>query len=243
MTAPAVVPARPAVLRTVVFIDGENLRKTCYALFNWAWCHPLRLAEELVAIRPGRHLAEVRYYSGVHDPNRFPDRAAKMSRRLNAYRSQGVHVETRTLKYGLEWVVDQEAQAVVSTVTTSGSQSKARAGYVNVRAQQVLTGREKGIDVRLCLDLIRLAIENRYDLAIVVSGDSDIDEAVKEVFDLRPLLRRWLTVENAVPKVEGRHYVRLWSCKWVTFIDEEMFKRASDNTAYLPPPVDRSSPT
>jgi len=103
------VPAAPTTLRTIVFIDGENLRKTCYALFGWGWCHPIRLAEELVGIRPRRQLDQVRYYSGVHDSNRFPDRAAKMTRRLNAYREQGVHVETRTLKYALEWMVDEES--------------------------------------------------------------------------------------------------------------------------------------
>jgi uncharacterized LabA/DUF88 family protein len=39
--------------------------------------------------------------------------------------------------------------------------------------------REKGVDVLLAIDLVRLAAENTYDVAIVLSGDGDLVPAVQ----------------------------------------------------------------
>src|SRR3989344_570840 len=41
--------------------------------------------------------------------------------------------------------------------------------------------KEKGVDVRLALDLYSLAIENKYDKAILISSDSDLVPAVRMV--------------------------------------------------------------
>ena len=40
---------------------------------------------------------------------------------------------------------------------------------------------EKGVDVKLAIDLLSLAYNNKYDIAILVSNDSDFVQAVKEV--------------------------------------------------------------
>ena len=41
--------------------------------------------------------------------------------------------------------------------------------------------KEKGVDVRLALDIYRLAIEEQYDKALLISSDSDLIPAVKMV--------------------------------------------------------------
>lgn len=43
---------------------------------------------------------------------------------------------------------------------------------------------EKGVDVLLTVDLLRLARLNSYDTAILISGDGDFVEAVKDVQDM-----------------------------------------------------------
>jgi len=43
------------------------------------------------------------------------------------------------------------------------------------------TYHEKGVDVRLAVEMIRFARENRYDLAYLVSSDTDLVAAVEEV--------------------------------------------------------------
>lgn len=41
--------------------------------------------------------------------------------------------------------------------------------------------REKGIDVRLSLDLVRMATRNEFDIAVIFSQDQDLSEAVEEI--------------------------------------------------------------
>ena len=43
---------------------------------------------------------------------------------------------------------------------------------------------EKGVDIMLATDLLRLAWENMYDVAVLVSGDGDFAYAVKAVKDM-----------------------------------------------------------
>lgn len=43
---------------------------------------------------------------------------------------------------------------------------------------------QKGVDMRVALHMVRLAYNNSYDTAILVSGDADLVEAVRTVKDL-----------------------------------------------------------
>ena len=45
----------------------------------------------------------------------------------------------------------------------------------------VLVGEEKGIDVRIALDVIRLAHRREYDVAVVLSQDQDLAEVAEEI--------------------------------------------------------------
>jgi len=43
---------------------------------------------------------------------------------------------------------------------------------------------EKGVDVRLAVEMIRLARQNKYDIAYLISSDTDLVPAVEEVKDI-----------------------------------------------------------
>lgn len=43
---------------------------------------------------------------------------------------------------------------------------------------------QKGVDMRVALHMVKLAYNNAYDIAILVTGDSDLVEAVKTVKEL-----------------------------------------------------------
>lgn len=58
---------------------------------------------------------------------------------------------------------------------------------------------EKGINVRLALDVVRLARQGAYDVAIIFSQDQDLSEAVLEVYDIAREQRRYITVASAFP--------------------------------------------
>lgn len=54
----------------------------------------------------------------------------------------------------------------------------------NVRAQKVnrkIIFREKGVDVKIAVDLVALACDNKLDTAIICSSDSDLQPAIKEL--------------------------------------------------------------
>ncbi len=64
-------------------------------------------------------------------------------------------------------------------------------------------GKEKGVDVRLALDLIRATYQQQYDVAIVVSQDNDFAPAVELAKDIAKQQRRWITLESAFPVGSG----------------------------------------
>lgn len=56
----------------------------------------------------------------------------------------------------------------------------------NVRAQKIgakVLFREKGVDVKIAVDLISLVCDGKLDTAILCSSDSDLQPAIKEIRD------------------------------------------------------------
>jgi uncharacterized LabA/DUF88 family protein len=67
---------------------------------------------------------------------------------------------------------------------------------------------EKGIDLRIGLDMVRAAQEGEADMLILVSGDQDFVEAVREARQVARQAGRKLAVASAYPAASGaRHGV------------------------------------
>ncbi|MDI6892285.1 MAG: NYN domain-containing protein [Actinomycetota bacterium] len=214
------IPERPSPLNVIVFVDGQNFYNDCRKMFGKGETHPHLLGEELCSERFGsdRKLRQVRFYTGIHTPDGNPKMHAYMTRRLEMMKATGVWTFARSLKYSKEWVRNREGGPEFIEITK---------------------GREKGVDVRLALDLVWLALAEGFDVAVVVSTDTDLDEAVKDVLELREITGRWLAVENAVcvPPVNpatGRRppFKRLRSARRLLRIDQEIFDRIRDDTDY-----------
>jgi hypothetical protein len=82
--AVAVLATDPGA-KVLVFIDGQNLYKTCRSLFGHPLCHPHLLAQHLVG---GRRHIECRFYTGRPnaniDPKQSLERLIARSIRLEA---------------------------------------------------------------------------------------------------------------------------------------------------------------
>lgn len=200
------IPQRPRPTRVMLFIDAQNLYHRCKDHFGWPWADPILLGQALVDADlakhgPGSHiLAGVRYYTGIHDSNRRPDAHGKMQRRLQAYEARGIKTTSIPLHY----------------YKKPGSAD--------------LHGREKGVDVRLAIDLLRFAEKGLYDVAILVSEDSDLNEAIRDVYAIRDN-ERWIAIENALPWSSNSH------AKWLDAnrkrrIDQAMFNAVKDSKIY-----------
>jgi hypothetical protein len=62
-----------------------------------------------------------------------------------------------------------------------------------------LVGQEKGVDVRLALDIVRLAHRRVYDVAVVFSQDQDLSEVADEVRVIAQEQDRWIKMASAFP--------------------------------------------
>ena len=91
-------------------------------------------------------------------------------------------------------------------------------------------GFEKGIDVLLALDLVRGAIEDEYDVAVVVSCDTDIVPAIERVMestDKRVEVVGWKGPYGTTNRlVSGLKHL------WAHWIDEGAYSKIIDNTNY-----------
>jgi len=65
--------------------------------------------------------------------------------------------------------------------------------------QTILVGEEKGIDVRIAIDVIRLAHAKAYDVAVIFSQDQDLSEVAAEIRAISREQKRWIKVVSAFP--------------------------------------------
>jgi hypothetical protein len=101
MPDPAVAAlATDPTAKVLVFIDGQNLYKTCRSLFGHPLCHPHLLAQHLAGPRTR---VDCRFYTGRPNPNIDPTGARNLDRRLAIMRREGVTVVTRPLRYHWDW--------------------------------------------------------------------------------------------------------------------------------------------
>lgn len=121
--------------------------------------------------------------------------------------ASGVRVVTRTLRYFEEPV---------------------RLPDGTIRVVEV--AREKGIDLRLALDLLRLARQGAFDCALVFSQDGDLAEMVQELEGLRRELNRCLVVDCAFPDAP-----RAWGIGGARPIrfDKRLYETAIDPANYF----------
>ena len=73
---------------------------------------------------------------------------------------------------------------------------------------------EKGVDVNLAVDLVTLAFENKYDIAIVISNDGDFVPAVKKAQSYG----KKVLYNVKFPKCDAHHLSK--TCDKTIFIDD-----------------------
>ena len=75
--------------------------------------------------------------------------------------------------------------------------------------------REKRTDVRLALDMYKLALEDDYDVGLLLSGDSDFAEAVRFVQDAGKEI--WLV---SIPRWRSQHLRRVCNYRIILSMQE-----------------------
>jgi uncharacterized LabA/DUF88 family protein len=130
-------------------------------------------------------------------------------------RDKRVYVFTRDTHYRDKLIsfVEDVARITLSDgfPMPAGTQIFLPAGRVAPGEFWVRTGEEKGIDVRLALDMVRLTYRNEFDVGIILSQDQDLSEAVTEVREIAKDQHRRVEMFCAFPrsgKTTNTHPVR-----------------------------------
>ena len=97
-----------------------------------------------------------------------------------------------------------------------------------------LAGEEKGIDVRIALDIVRMAHRREYDVALVFCQDQDLSEVAEEVRTIAREQDRWLKIACAYPiSPTSRNRRGINKTDWIT-IDRAIYDSCLDPRDYRP---------
>lgn len=92
-------------------------------------------------------------------------------------------------------------------------------------------GQEKGIDVRIALDIVGLALRDEYDVAVIFSQDNDFSEVADEIKWIIRDKDRWIKLACAFPCTGHAYGIR--GTDWIR-IDENTYDACIDPVDYRP---------
>lgn len=203
--------------RMMVFIDYQNVYMrarevfgdaTTKADFTFGQVLPRRLGVRVrqLAEEAGkqRTLDGVRVYRGEPDAERNPIGQAACQRQVHFWSSQqGVEVFTRPLNYrAIRWDGGRPVDWEV---------------------------REKGIDVMLAVDLVMGAARDQYDVAVLLSADTDLLPAAEAVLDMG----KWVEFAAWRPDTGYASHLRVpGRSTWCHHLRRHDFEMVSDRTDY-----------
>lgn len=202
----------PGVKRVTAFVDGQNLFYAVKKAFGYSFPnYDLQALAKSICLNQGWNLQEIHFYTGI--PNAADDAfwnqfwTAKMA----VMGTRGIKTFSRPLRYRPQ------------TITLpSGT------------PETIMVGQEKGIDIRIALDIVRLARENRYDVALIFSQDQDLSEVVNEVRSISQQQDKWIKLACAFPVSPTYKNSRgISGADWIKF-ERGIYDCCLDNNDYRP---------
>lgn len=206
------MPPEPTTKRTYAFIDGQNLFYAAKEAFGHSYPNydPLVLGRRVCDLK-GWQLSRTHFYTGV--PDKEDDAFWKhfWVAKLAVLGTRSVSTFSRPLRYR-----NQTVRLPDGSTTT------------------ILVGQEKGVDVRIALDVVRYAREGRYDVALIFSQDQDLSEAVDEVRTISRQQGRWIKVACGFPvSPTSRNRRGINGTEWVP-VDRALYDSCVDPLDYRP---------
>jgi len=171
------MPAEPGLKRAVAFVDGQNLFRATQAAFGCTYPnYDVQALSQKICEAKGWNLLQVRFYTGIPDPSDDPFWNHFWITKLRVMSWQKVHVFSRRLRY-----------------------RNRRIKLPDGSTYNFLAGEEKGIDVRIAIDVIRLGHRREYDVALIFSQDQDLSEVAEEIRAIAQEQLRWIKVASSYP--------------------------------------------
>lgn len=202
------MPTEPTTKRAVAFVDGQNLFHAAKQAFGYTYpsYDPMALSRALCQ-QQGWECQQVRFYTGVPDATDNAFWSHFWQAKLPVIGRRGGHIFTRPLRYRNK------------TVRLPGGST-----------HTFRVGEEKGIDVRIAIDVIRLAHRRGYDVALIFSQDQDLSEAAVEIREIAQEQGRWIKIASAFP-AGARNRRGIERTDWIQ-INRAMYDACLDRRDY-----------
>jgi uncharacterized LabA/DUF88 family protein len=169
-------------MKTIVYIDGFNLYYGAVKRTPYKWLNVMELCSYLL---PKNQIIQIKYFTALvsarpHDPDQ-PNRQQLFLRAL------------RTLP-NLEIIYGHFLEHVISMRLANPAPGGPK--YANV-----IKTEEKGSDVNIATHLVNDGHNRRYEVAVLISNDSDLVEPVRIV---RNELKNPVGVLNPIPNMPSQ---------------------------------------
>lgn len=211
------MPAEPSAKRAVAFFDGQNLYHSAREAFGHIYPnYDVRALAQRICQQQGWHFEGARFYTGVPDKTDDAYWNHFWAGKLAVMGRQGVTVYSRSLRYRNKRIT-----------LPDGTEHT----YIH--------GEEKGIDVRIALDVIRMAHRREYDVGLIFSQDQDLSEVAKEIRTIASEQDRWIKLACAFPlSPTSRNRRGIDRTDWMA-IDRGLYDECLDRRDYRPSRVGR----
>lgn len=200
-----------------VFVDGQNLFKSANRAFGHE--HPNFDIMSLARGLADAHRCElkgVHFYTGMPGPRENPKWHDFWARKLVDMGRAGVEIFNPPLRY--------------QTHTET---------FPDGRTKETYIGREKGVDVRIALDMMKHALFNSCNNMMVVSRDNDLAEAAKEARLIARSNNRFLDIWSAFPSSKDRPQTGIRDTRWMP-LDAEFYNAHLDRRDYFRPRLEEN---
>lgn len=150
-------------MRTAVYVDGFNLYYRALKGTQYRWLDLLELSRRMVSAQNHIHL--IRYFTARVRANSYkPDQHVKQDQYLRAVQAHcgnclSIH-ESQFYQHNVRMPLAHPVPGGPRTV-------------------EVIKSEEKGSDVKLAVHLLNDAWRGAFDVALVISNDSDLAEAIR----------------------------------------------------------------
>src|ERR1700751_3894582 len=210
----------PAIKYMMAFFDGQNLYQHAKDAFGHHHQNydPIKL-HKAVCEAKGWRPTLTRFYTGVPNAVESPMWTAYWANRVPPLKRAGFHVTTLPLRYRRAAIIDHYGDPVLED---------------DGQPVVSVTPQEKGIDVRLALDLVSCARTKQFDIALIFSQDQALQEVAKEIADIAKEQDDYQRVVFPVPVGPGAS-PRRGSDKTECFkMDQEFYDKCLDPWDYRP---------
>ncbi len=205
---------QPPNCRTVAFFDTQNLYRFVKDCFGYTYPNfdPVKLAT-FICKQKGWQLTQTRLYTGVPRIESDPFWHTFWSNKIAILKRKGVYCFKRELVTRIK-----EMNLPDGTI------------------EKVPFLMEKGIDVRIAIDIITMARKNLYDVALLFSQDQDLSEVALEIRSIAHEQCRWIKTACAFPEgrtrgIDNTEWIQISKADYDRCIDPSDYRGASKSSS------------